>query len=320
MVVEKKKGRANMVAQLALSPGLIATYGPMGTGKSSDLIATCLGDGVFFGAKNGLQVGTTSFGVPAGLVESRTVEVRSMEDVPKGIRWAAEQGYGSIGIDDGSLLMKMSFMKIQENHAIVRNGVQKGYDMAMWGILDRLIFEIASTAATCGIRVYMNFHQREPSQDRATGTFHIGGPDLSWKQLTPRIGYHFDLVQQTVKDPNCARWDGQVRCDERNPRYTQKNRLLETLTEAPLNTAEMLRASGREVKRPTGLEWMEDVAETLCVSILSGIVEKEARKPVKDQLVSRNLPPKLIRWALRDGTHRARIRRATLADAILSSL
>lgn len=300
------------------TPGLIATYGPMGSGKSSDLVATCLGDGAFLGASNGLQVGTTSFGVPAGLVESRTLQIDRMEQVPEGIKFCASKGYRSVGIDDGTLLMKRTHLAAEESFALYKNGARVGVDMAMWGYLDRLIYEIAYAAAWCGMRVYINFHQREPSMDR-NGVFYVGGPDLSWKKLTPRIGYHFDLVQQSIKDPERQRWDGKVKCDERNPRYTQKNRIVDTLTEAPLNTAEMLRASGRTVPRFKGLEWMDDVAEKLAESILSGVPEAEARAPFKEQLIN-NQAPKLIRWALRDGTHRARIRRAGQADAILSSL
>jgi hypothetical protein len=303
-----------------LSPGLIATFGPMGTGKSSDLIATVLGNGVFLGVKNGLQVGTTSFGVPAGLVESRTIVVHRMEQVPEGIQWAAQNGYGAVGIDDGSLLMKTSFLAIQSHYTVVKNGVEKGFDMAMWGVLDRLLYNVAATAQLCGIRVYMNFHQREPSRDRKTGQFHIGGPDLSWKQLTPRIGYYFDLVQQTLKDPTRERWDGLMEADERNPKYTQKNRILDTYLKGSLNTAEMLRASGRHVPRFQGLEWMDDTAEQVAERIASGLPEEEARQPLKEDMLKRDIPPKLIRWALRDGTHRARIRASMGAEAILGSL
>jgi hypothetical protein len=304
----------------SLSPGLVATYGPMGSGKSSDLIATCLGDGCFLGPKNGLQVGNTSFGVPAGMVESRTVEIYRMEQVPQGIQWAAQQGYRSVGVDDGSLIMKNTFLAVQEQYTIYRNGEAKGFDMAMWGVLDKLISNVAATAQQCGIRVYMNFHQREPSRDQRTGQFHIGGPELSWKQLTPRIGYYFDLVQQTIKDPTRERWDGAMEADERNPRYTQKNRILDTYTKGSLNTAEMLRASGRHVPRPQGLEWMDETAEQVAERILSGEPESEARLPLKDDLLRKEIPPKLIRWALRDGTHRARIRMASRSDAILSTI
>lgn len=309
-----------MTQAAQLSPGLIATFGPMGTGKSSDMIATVIGEGVFLGAKNGLQVGTTSFGVPAGLAESLTLPVHNMAQVPEGIQWAAQNGYRAVGIDDGSLLMKTSFLAIQQQHTIVKNGVEKGFDMAMWGVLDRLLYNVAATAQHCGIRVYMNFHQREPSRDGRTGVYFIGGPDLSWKQLTPRLGYYFDLVQQTAKDPLRERWDSVMEADERNPKYTQKNRILDTYLRGSLNTAEMLRASGRVVARYKGLEWMDDTAEALAQSIASGTPEAEAREPFKTDLLGKGIPPKLIRWALRDGTHRARIRASMGADAILGSM
>jgi hypothetical protein len=216
--------------------------------------------------------------------------------------------------------MKQTFILAQEAHRIYKNDVPTdNINMAMWGVLDKLIFSVAQTASDCGIRVYMNFHTLEPSMDKKTGTFYPGGPDLSWKKLTPRIGYLFDLVQKTKKDPGRARWDALVECDERNPRYTQKNRLVDTLTEAPLNSAEMLRASGRTVTRYPGLEWMDGVAEKLAENILSGVPEKEARAPAIAALTKLH-NPKLVRWALRDGTHRARLRRAMSPESILSSM
>lgn len=291
-----------MEGQTKKDAAFTATYGPMGSGKSVDLCAVCAGEGAFAGQPGGLEVAESVLGVPMAAIYPRFARIDCMEQVPEVIYAAAKMGAKHLGLDDASLLMKQTYKQAEARFA-----TKGGFDFGMWRYLDSVLHNVAYASRWAGVNVVANFHVQEATT--VQGNFVPKGPDLSWKPLSMRLSHYADLVQESYKEAGRARWDTAARCDERNQQVSQKNRLVPQPEEIPLNTLEMLRASGRPVSYPAPLAWMEEVVEAAFVA-MGQASEQEVRAFYKAKLLEKGTDPRHIRWAMRDATHRHRIRRS----------
>ncbi len=80
---------------------------------------------------------------------------------------------------------------------------------------------------------------------------------------------------------------------------------------SPPNLGELLRAAGYKLDRPPGLEWQEDLLESITNTVMSGGgTINQAAAFALSTMREKNTPPWAIRWLLRDLVDRVEIRTA----------
>lgn len=325
---------------MAHASSVVLTFGPPGTGKSTDLVQLGAANWAFFSPPGGLRVASV-VGID---LTGRHWEVRYAEDVVNVMPWVVQQGFAGIAIDDLTGLLKNSLNRIKSGYALwkreptpflpdgtVRPDVWKdgenyykqvGWDRALWSYHEALVKDkLATQARYLGIHVAATGHVQEPFSD-AEERRHRGGMDVAWKKMTPELIYIADAVQLAVPRPSEGddadhAWDTRINCDENHPDMALKDRhdVLPSRF-GPLNTAEALREYARvsgsvihQIPRPKGLEWIEDFAEKFARRVVKeGLPEADVRAAAKEVLLRRNTPSVYATWAIRDGVHRARLR------------
>lgn len=302
-----------------LTPAFVIKYGDMGTGKSVDDILSWAGVGLFLTQPGGLRAYSTVAAYPALI--RQVVEVRTIEQVRDQIEPAATAGWGALIVDDASLLMHNTMSDAEARFRVVGKNGSEGVDRAMWGYLRTLLSETANRARWCGIHVIWNGHEQPAFSDPKTMERYKAGPDFAWKKLVKLAPHTADLLIRTIApDARFKEWDTRCDCDESDPNSYQKDRFDRAIPRSgPLNVAEILRAADYTIRRPPELEWMEQVAETIATWMGQGASEEQARAPWKAQLIQAQVPLEHVRWALRDGVHRGRLR-LHRRNAILASL
>lgn len=286
---------------------VVLLVGEAGVGKSVENIYSWAGCGLFVAQPNALAGQTSVVGTD---ISSRTVQLGRMEQVPDIIRAAGAAGYAAVVIDDASLLMKNTIALTRDRFKTVSKSGGEGYDYGMYTFWSGVLQDVAYTARWAGVHVILNAHVQPAYTDKATGEFFKAGPDFDWKKLVRVMPHTADLVLQAVtRPPSAPEWDTRADCDRNDPSVMMKDRF--TVMPArggPLNTAEVLRAAGYNIPRPSGLEWMNDVAEWVATEIAAGKPEADVTKAARAQLDGK-VHPFHTRWALRDGVHRGRLRK-----------
>jgi hypothetical protein len=274
----------------------------MGQGKSTENVYSWAGRGLFLAQPGALRVATTVVGYDLG---DRVQQCARMEDVPGWIRWAAENGFEAVVVDDASLLMANT--QAQSRPMFEKNG---GYDFGMYTYWQNAVYDVAYAARWAGIHVILNFHEQAAFTDKKTGESYPAGPDLGWKKLVKILPHTACVVGRiATPPPGAPAWDTRMDCNPRTPGKMMKDRFEVAPPDGgPLNTAEMLRAAGYPVSRPAGLEWMEDVAEKVASMVIGGEDPKSVTSKAKKAMLDAGTHPLHIRWALRDGVHRSRFR------------
>lgn len=300
-----------------VDPAVIVIYGEPGQGKSTENVYSWAGRGMFVAQPGALRVANTVVGYD---LSKQIVHASHMEQVPDLIYKAKELGFEAVIIDDGSLMMGNTEMVARENFALTRNGKVTGYDFNLYPYMGGVLQRVALAARWCGIHVVINSHEQSAFTDN-NGERFLGGPNWAWKKLVKIVPHVACMALRVPKrDMNVPVWDTRCDCDPTDPNYYMKDRFAQAPPKAgPLNTAEILRATGSPVTRPRGLEWMEQVAEGIAGMIVQGAPEEQARAPWKAKLGESRVHPYAIRWALRDGTHRGRLR-VYKAQSVLGSL
>lgn len=289
-----------------MDPAVLVPYGPVGQGKTANEIMSWGARGLFVCQPGALRVADTVAGYP--LHPSQVKWVDTMEATLPLIRTAKAGGFSAVVVDDGSLLMANTMNKAREQFAIVKKGVVTGYDFGMYTYLRGVLMDIAFAARWAGVHVIINAHEQAATRDEKTNELYPAGPDFGWKKLVKDIPAMACVVLHVIKRlPEWQPWDTRADCDNSDPMFTMKDRFdVAPLRAGPLNTAEMLRAAGFPVERPPTLAWMEEVVVHVAQAILSGQTEVQATGPWVGHLQKHNVDPRHVRWALRDGVHRAR--------------
>lgn len=293
---------------------VVVNYGESGRGKSTDLVYTLAGGGLFLGMPGGLRVAASVVGVD---VAKQIVQVSTMEEVPGYIQAAKAAGFSGVGVDDASLLMANTFLQAQRQFAKVKGGAVKGYDFAMWTYLGNVLQNVVYSARVAGIPVVLNGHEQPAYIDANTGENYLAGPDFGWKKLVKRTPHVADIAKRVVDRPfDAPGWDTRADCDNNAKAYMKDRYDVAPRTSGPLNTAEHLREGGWVLPKPRGLEWIDEVAEHVAVGIIGGQAASAVTGPMAQHLQAQGVNPLHIRWALRDGVHRAEFRKHREASVL----
>ena len=282
---------------MQMLPALVLSYGPSGSGKTTDNV---------YSFPNGLYIATRGALLPAfhvcGYVPD-SVEAATIDDATRKLKEATKSGrYDAVIVDDFSFLAEQTMANYEKRYS----------GFKMWGALrdSTLAFRNAARHANC--HVILNCWQKAP-QTKPDGTFVRGGPLLSGK-LPEQMPAMCDLVLQCGQDPMRKPWSGVYKC-EHSTRYVMKDRfnICYTMSPAPMNMGEILRAAGFEISRHKSLPWQEDVVEQFSQQLdAAGHALYDTANTLFGQLVNAKIEPKAARWTLRDALDRVVIRRALL--------
>jgi hypothetical protein len=290
-----------------LTPPMILSYGEMGVGKTTDIVAA------FPTACNvcrpgGLLPAATFLGLREGrippvrrnlVIDGKEQEwvgyafqwhVRSLDDVITIVPSAAAMGFGAVTVDDVSLDAETTERDLDRQYGNQGGNVFRKFD----GIRDRVV-KIREACRYAGIPVAMSAHLRLPGPD-SKGTFLKGGPKFPTRNLTESIPYEADVVLRMALASG-GNWRSIY--DRSDPDYAGKDRLSVTPLKAPGNLRAILVGAGYTLPRFPGLEWQDEAMVHVRDRMLKGddreAVVRETFTTLKDQA------PEHTAWAVRDG-------------------
>tara|TARA_Y100000114_G_scaffold102041_2_gene95219 strand:+ start:1563 stop:2513 length:951 start_codon:yes stop_codon:yes gene_type:complete len=217
--------------------------------------------------------------------------------------------YGALVVDDLSHLCQRSMLEWTEQAPTGRSGKRDRF--FPYQQLNQKLLEIAHTARHLGVHFLMNFHERTPGTN-AEGRFCPGGPDVpsrnqvetlpSWCDVNVRA-----MVDQNYPDP----WFPSVYyCDPTDPEWVTGDRTGVCTRKTPGNIREILRASESNYRldRLPGLEWQDEVADSVANDMVSGASVQDA---IQSAVAGRDDHPLHLRWACQDGIARGVLRQQT---------
>lgn len=279
------------------SPVVACTYGVSGLGKSVDL---------------GYSFPRALFVAPPGALNSvqsvcgyqpEQVWVNTIPEVTEIIAGVRDR-FKTVVIDEFSFLAEQTFSALEKKHSGFR----------LWGELRDAALRFRDTSRYSGVNVILACWE-QPPKIKHDGSRVRGGPLLSGK-LPEQIPALCDVVLRAMHDTAARPWPAVYRCAA-DPNYVMKDRFdtASVADPAPLNLAEILRASGLMVPRHPDLAKQEEEVE-IVASHLTGDVkgDTEQANTIYASLVKAGQPVSVARWTLRDALDRAVLRRAKLAS------
>tara|TARA_R110000737_G_scaffold179273_2_gene203417 strand:- start:425 stop:1414 length:990 start_codon:yes stop_codon:yes gene_type:complete len=291
----------------ALPPVMITVYGKPKNKKTSDALATfptalCLGvpSAVTLVAQN--ELGFT----PSVHPDSP----RTLPDLVRLLHHLSDSGdakaYGAIIIDDASHLCQQSMLYWQEKAPVGRSGKKDHF--YQYQELNRHLLEISSLARHIGVHLLMTFHERMPGSNM-DGRFCPGGPDVPSRNQVETIPSWCDINVRAMIDPTYPDpWFPSIYyCDPTDPEWVTGDRTGVCYNKTPGNLREVLRSSRSNYKldRVKGLEWQDDVADTVAAAMVQGASSREA---VTAATSGRKEAQLHLRWACQDGIARGVLR------------
>tara|TARA_R110000851_G_scaffold133248_5_gene268006 strand:- start:215 stop:1171 length:957 start_codon:yes stop_codon:yes gene_type:complete len=286
---------------------MITVYGKPKNKKTSDALATfptalCLGvpSAVTLVAQN--ELGFT----PSVHPDSP----RTLPDLVRLLHHLSDSGdakaYGAIIIDDASHLCQQSMLYWQEKAPVGRSGKKDHF--YQYQELNRHLLEISSLARHIGVHLLMTFHERMPGSNM-DGRFCPGGPDVPSRNQVETIPSWCDINVRAMIDPTYPDpWFPSIYyCDPTDPEWVTGDRTGVCYNKTPGNLREVLRSSRSNYKldRVKGLEWQDDVADTVAAAMVQGASSREA---VTAATSGRKEAQLHLRWACQDGIARGVLR------------
>jgi hypothetical protein len=231
----------------------------------------------------------------------KRASVATIEMATKVIEEVGETGqFRTVIIDD------FSFMAEQTFSALENSGKYKGF--ALWGKMRDVGLAFRDKSRYVGVNVIVNAWEQPPKR-RDNGSFVRGGPQLSGK-LPEQIPAMCDVVLRGVIDQRKKPWPTVYRCSP-DPSYVMKDRfnVANRVDPAPMNLAEILRASGLHIQRRADLPDQEAQVQTISEE-LSGVPMTDAPiiNEVYASLIKSGVSVEAARWTLRDALDRSLIR------------
>tara|TARA_R110002072_G_scaffold196426_2_gene353829 strand:+ start:1165 stop:2121 length:957 start_codon:yes stop_codon:yes gene_type:complete len=286
---------------------MITVYGKPKNKKTSDALATfptalCLGvpSAVTLVAQN--ELGFTPSVHPSS--------PRTLPDLVRLLHHLSDSGdakaYGAIIIDDASHLCQQSMLYWQEKSPTGRSGKKDRF--YQYQELNRHLLEISSLARHIGVHLLMTFHERMPGSN-VDGRFCPGGPDVPSRNQVETIPSWCDINVRAMIDPTYPDpWFPSIYyCDPTDPEWVTGDRTGVCYNKTPGNLREVLRSSRSNYKldRVKGLEWQDDVADTVAAAMVQGASSREA---VTAATSGRKEAQLHLRWACQDGIARGVLR------------
>ena len=210
--------------------------------------------------------------------------------------------HDALVVDDISHLCQRSMLEWTENGPAGRSGKKDRF--YPYQQLNQHLLEIAHTSRYLGVHLLMNFHERTPGTN-SEGRFCPGGPDVPSRNQIETLPAWCDINVRAMVDPNYPDpWFPSIYyCDPTDPEWVTGDRTGMCTTKTPGNIREILRASESNYKlsRLPGLEWQDDVAQSLADDMLGGAAVPDA---IQSAVSGRTDNPLHLRWACQDGIAR----------------
>jgi len=279
---------------------LVCTYGPSGSGKTTDM-GYSFPTALFIATPGALHCVRHVCGYDPVRRDASTI--RELNAILS--KLTKTQEFSTIVIDDFSFMAEKTVAYYQEKFS------RKGQGWQMWSSVYSDVLEFRELARQANCHVVFNCWE-QPPKTQDSGQFIKGGPLMTGK-LSKIIPTVCDIVLRCDRDPMRKPWSGIYRCSFDN-NYVMKDRFDKcyTLSPAPMNLAEILRASGYEIARHPSHPWQEDAVEELSqhIATLTPTSFTQTVNQLFGQLLEAGIDPKAARWTLRDALDRVVIRRA----------
>ena len=224
--------------------------------------------------------------------------------------------FDGVAIDDLTLMADASLERWKRRK---EQAVNKFW---AWDQLRAALYQIRVLLREIGLPYGITAHARHPTYDDKAGRRRRGGPSLPSKEQTDTLPVICSTVVRTqVHDGSWPyAWNGALSCDPCSVDWVEGDRNGVAPPIGPMNLGELFRLGGHVVRRPKGLEWMEEVTERVATQVAA---DPESVEDVKARavtvLVAKGLPPIHVRWAIIDGLDRYYLRVACDPLAALNS-
>lgn len=216
--------------------------------------------------------------------------------------------YGAVIIDDASHICDRSMMVWNEEAPAGKSGKKDKF--YAYQQLNKHLLMLSGLARHMGVHLAFTFHERMPGTN-AEGFFCPGGPNVpsrnqvetlpSWCDINVRA-----MVDAIYPDP----WfPGIYFCDPTSPDWVTGDRTGVCWAKTPGNLREILRASagGYQLSRVPGLEWQDELADSLADRIMETGDVQGSIKAISEEhpLFKAGYQQIHLRWACQDGIARA---------------
>ena len=210
--------------------------------------------------------------------------------------------YDALVIDDISHLCQRSMLEWHDSAPSGRSGKKDRF--YPYQQLNQHLRAGAPTSRYLGVHLLMNFHERSPGSN-ADGRFCPGGPDVPSRNQVETLPSWCDINVRAMIDPTYPDpWFPSIYyCDPTNPEWVTGDRTGICSPKTPGNIREILRASesSYRLSRLSGLEWQDEVAQSVADAMIEGADVKEAIQSAVSGRTDNRLH---LRWACQDGVAR----------------
>lgn len=267
-------------------------YGPPKVGKTVEM-GYSFPRALFLAAPGALQ----SIQSTCGYTPQQR-EVRTIEDATKILKDPGLSAFDDLVIDDFSFMAEQTLADLE---------AKKVTGFKLWGRVREAVLTFRDALRFAKSNVWMNSWEVGPGRTEK-GEFRRGGPQLSGN-LREQVPAMCDLVLRVVHEARREPWPAVIRCSM-DPNFVMGDRqdIVAQIEPAPMNLAELLRATGRTVVR----RWDDQEAE---VAALAAVLynnpdrERELSGALYGKLLAAGQPRHRARWTVRDARDRALIRR-----------
>ena len=277
-------------------------------GKTLGMIKSFPNDALYIGPVGGTSCAEYIGYEPETWVVSPDTRVAKLVEVIN--RASASGKFKAIIVDDFSLIADSELHHIQ---SVPKNAGFKAFD-----VLNKTMYKLRDAARNAKCHVFLLMHEtapREVSRDNHV-VFIPGHPSITGWKLPEKIPAMADFVVRIKHDPYALSQWPYVYQSATTPEFITGSRFAMMPDYSPTNIREVMLATGYDLPRPKGMEWMDELADTVADSLTEyGGKDKRAVKKwlVKNgpemALAYEGKDPRHIRWAVSDGIDRAVIRR-----------
>lgn len=286
-----------------LEPSIGMVFGKIKIGKTADLLYAFGEDCVYVARPGALSssLGLVGRPIPAG----RIVRAENLDTIGPVLSKAAGRARAVI-VDD---LTPLAAEHVRD-YSYKRRGKPRLKGWKLWGRVREDFLSLRAAAMACtakGTHVWFTAHERQPRTNPRKG-FILGGPDLPGS-MQEDFSAVCDYVLRAKYAAGRPGWPyvyhgGPSSTWGLGDRYHRVGGI------APMNIAEIMRASGFALPRGKGLEWIEAEvaarAETL-VPMDPAAWRAWMREQIPELVEAHG--PQLARWILRDASDRAALLR-----------
>lgn len=288
------------VAWMTRIPLSIALYGTPKLGKTTDILFAFPERTLWFADAQALW---PSLGV-VGWAPARdnVVQVTTLTDAVNALKKLGGKAgvYDAIVFDDTSLMAKATILALQA-------ATTNKYDA--WSKLDSLFGELISLARAMKAHIVFSGHEApaDPEKGRPMGTFQLPSYQLALS-LPAICSMVFRVVRDPLRSDPPAAYAGPTDPSSRGWVVGDRTGILRSAN-LPVNLAELLRATGYDIRRPA--QWHDAIEKAVtdaCAAVEQGYAPAEVGGYYVRQGVAEGWTEHMLQWFVRDFRDRRQIR------------